>query len=77
MSSFNTFSGSFTRCCKDCTRRYVGCHSECKQYMEAKNEHEKRKQWEKEHEAPYLRAIDFNKLGYGAKTKTKPKLRKK
>ena len=25
--------------CKDCTRRYVGCHAECERYKEAKKKH--------------------------------------
>ena len=29
--------------CKDCTRRHVGCHSECAEYIEAKTAWEKEK----------------------------------
>lgn len=75
--NFNSSSSCFSHCCKDCIKRHVGCHSTCEDYIEAKKKYEERKQWEKEHAAPDIRPIDFNKLGYGAKTKTKPKFRKK
>lgn len=29
------------KCCKGCERRHVGCHSECKEYIHAKKEHDK------------------------------------
>ena len=29
--------------CKDCTDRVVGCHSTCQKYMEARDEHIKKK----------------------------------
>lgn len=30
-------------CCKDCTERYVGCHSKCEKYLEEKQLLEKQK----------------------------------
>ena len=76
MGSFNHTSSSFSHCCKDCEKRFVGCHSTCKDYKDAKENFEKQKQWEKENETPYLRNIDFNRLGYGKTTKSM-KYRKK
>lgn len=31
-------------CCKDCRGRYVGCHSECEEYIEQKARLEKHKE---------------------------------
>jgi len=28
------------RCCYKCERRYVGCHAECPEYIEAKEKHD-------------------------------------
>lgn len=30
-------------CCKDCTRREVGCHSSCEEYLQEKADYNKRK----------------------------------
>ena len=30
-------------CCRDCPKRYVGCHSECEEYLQAKEEREKKR----------------------------------
>lgn len=32
------------QCCKDCHKRYSGCHSECPDYIAAKEESEKIRQ---------------------------------
>lgn len=29
-------------CCKDCDKRYVGCHSECEDYILEKQDHDKK-----------------------------------
>lgn len=34
-----------TICCKDCTKRYVGCHSKCKDYKQFKIENEKKRKY--------------------------------
>lgn len=70
-SSFNSQGGSFSHCCKGCTKRFVGCHSTCKDYKDAKEDNEKRKQWERDNETPYLRPIDFNRFGYGKTVRSK------
>ena len=33
MAKFGTFKST---CCKDCTVRYIGCHSSCNLYINAK-----------------------------------------
>lgn len=76
MGSFNSSSSSFSHCCKGCEKRFVGCHSTCEDYKEAKKDYENQKQWAKDTEIPYLRNIDFNRLGYGKTTRSK-KYRKK
>ena len=30
-------------CCKGCQKRYVGCHSQCKEYIEQHEEHLRQK----------------------------------
>jgi hypothetical protein len=42
-------------CCKDCQKRHLACHSNCKEYKEQKEEFQKRKEdrrnfLKKEHE---------------------------
>lgn len=27
------------RCCKECNKRYVGCHAQCRAYQKTKKEH--------------------------------------
>ena len=34
--------------CRDCKNRKIGCHAECKKYLEAKAEYEAEKQIKKE-----------------------------
>ena len=29
------------RCCKDCTRRHVGCHGTCEDYIQEKSDYDK------------------------------------
>ena len=31
-------------CCKECTERYVGCHSSCEKYIDAKSKYDAHKQ---------------------------------
>lgn len=31
-------------CCKGCERRFVGCHSDCKDYLDAKKKYDKEKE---------------------------------
>lgn len=28
------------KCCKNCTERYIGCHSSCERYLKEKEVHE-------------------------------------
>ena len=35
--------GEFPPVCKGCKERRVGCHSECRKYLDAKEEYEKRR----------------------------------
>ncbi len=40
--------------CKECTKRYVGCHSECEGYIEAKKAHDDKAQMIREAKRPEL-----------------------
>ena len=31
------------KCCKDCTKRYIGCHSDCERYNKEKSDSDKYK----------------------------------
>lgn len=31
-------------CCKDCTKRYLGCHDKCEEYQRQSKEHKERKE---------------------------------
>lgn len=31
------------KCCKDCTQRYIGCHSDCERYNKEKSDNDKYK----------------------------------
>lgn len=33
----------FDNCCMGCIERHIGCHSSCSKYVQAKQEHDKRK----------------------------------
>ena len=45
--------------CKDCTRRYVGCHAECEDFAIAKAKHEKAKT-ERKKEMDYIGYVSDN-----------------
>lgn len=51
-------------CCKDCTERYVGCHSSCEKYISECEQREKEKQAiiEGEHKDRLLREYKYNSI---------------
>lgn len=47
--------------CKDCQKRYPGCHAECEWYkVELRVTHEENKRREQESEAGYLASSKWN-----------------
>ena len=65
------------KCCKDCTKRYVGCHGECEEYIAFKDsriEYLKRKS-EETHRDRILREFDLEKDYYGMKFRSKRRRR--
>ena len=64
--------GEFFMCCKTCTERYVGCHSDCSKYIESKAQYEEAKQ-------NYLDAsTEYHQIeGYEYHKRTKYKREKK
>lgn len=52
------------KCCKNCPKRKIGCHANCPDYAEEKEEWEKKKKWEKEHRAPKITQFDFDRIVY-------------
>lgn len=77
MGNFNGRTCDFSYCCRNCQKRFVGCHSTCEEYKEAKAKFEEKKKWEKEHATFVPNPVDFNRFGYGEKTKRPMKYRKK
>ena len=59
---FNDYSGCFSHCCKNCTKRFVGCHSKCEDYAKAKIDYEKQKEFIKKNRAVKIIKSDFNKV---------------
>ena len=53
-------------CCKDCTppKRYVGCHSQCKEYLKEKEEYEKQKEYARAHKTVSISEYDFNEVAF-------------
>ena len=53
-------------CCKDCTKRQLGCHSTCSDYIREKEEHDKTKS-----EIDRKRRADREMFYYGLEQKSK------
>lgn len=49
------------KCCKDCVapKRHIGCHADCKEYLEEKAQYEKAKQKIKETKGPSICKSDW------------------
>lgn len=64
--------GNYFNCCKHCTERYVGCHSDCEKYLEDKAKYEAAK-------AEYSEAVkEYSQLdGYEYKKRAQYKREKK
>ena len=43
MRTWKNFGGNVGQHCRNCEERYVGCHSTCEKYLEAKEAFESRK----------------------------------
>lgn len=53
-------SGTIT-CCKDCEKRYVGCHSSCEEYNEQKKRHVELNKVMRQHEQNREAIYDLKK----------------
>ena len=47
--------------CKDCTERYIGCHSKCEKYIKEKEQHVAKMQAENQHKTKVINEYDFNR----------------
>jgi hypothetical protein len=66
------------KCCLDCKKRNIGCHSECEEYIAFKNariEYLKQKS-EETHRDRILREFDIEKSYYGMKFRSKRRWRR-
>lgn len=52
------------KCCKDCTKRYIGCHSNCDDYLKEKKAIEEQKRIAKEDKNYIISQNDFNISAY-------------
>lgn len=50
------------KCCKDCTERHIGCHSECDKYIQEKQLLEEEKKKMKANEPVPIYQSDFEML---------------
>ena len=55
--------GDVGKHCRDCEERHSGCHSTCEKYLEAKEQHEQRKEKIEEAKSQYrlVRAYSYDK----------------
>lgn len=43
------------KCCKDCTKRHIGCHSDCERYNKEKSDNDKYKAIVQSHKDKIIR----------------------
>ena len=48
-------------CCKDCKKRYLGCHDRCEQYQKEKTDLKKEKEYNKQTRGRPLSNNDFDR----------------